>query len=145
MQRTIQIGNKYKPLMDYYSEQFDKEEFNVFITRLLVAYKKMKDKKIDLITFSELIEPYDVNIIDLIKLVTENANLSNITPSVDSIMKTQTSDSDDKQGVLETQNSKITKTNKHPKPNSDVEEPKSKHTDKASDNPILSLGINLSQ
>lgn len=146
MQRTIQIGDKYKPLMDYYSEQFDKEEFNVFITKLLVAYKKMKDKKIDLITLSELIEPYDVNIIDLIKLITENADLSNITPSMDSIMKTQTSDSDNKQGVPETQDSRIIKiANKHPKPSSNDEEPQSKRTDKTSDNPILNLGIDLSQ
>jgi hypothetical protein len=147
MQRTIQIGDKYKPLMDYYSEQFDKEEFNVFITKLLIAYKKMKDKNIDLITFSELIEPYDVDIIDLIKLITENTSLSNITPSMDGIVITQTSDSDDKQEVLETQDSKIIKMgNKHRElNNNNGKETQSNHTDKISNNPILNLGIDLSQ
>ena len=147
MRRTIQIGDKYKPLMDYYSERFDKEEFNVFITNLLIAYKKMKDKNVDLITFSELIEPYDVDIIDLIQLIRENASLSNVIPSMDGIVITQTSDSDNKQEVLETQDSKIIKmTNKNRNLNSNKgEESQSNHADKISDNPILNLGIDLSQ
>lgn len=83
MQRTIQIGDKYKSLMKWYNEQYDKEEFNVFFTKLLVAYKKMKDKNIDLIIFSELIEKYDVDIYDLIRLLEENVNSKKIAKQND--------------------------------------------------------------
>lgn len=130
MQRTIQIGDKYKPLMDYYSGLFDKEEFNVFFTQLLIAYKKMKDKNIDLITFSELVEPYDIDIIDLIKLVTENAErkeqemVSNNEMTFSDTAKTVKGDL-----------SKVT-----------VLKPAEKQTKEPApaDNPILKLGIDLS-
>lgn len=145
MRRTIQIGDKYKPLMDYYSEKFDKEEFNVFITKLLIAYKKMKDKNIDLITFAELIEPYDIDIIDLIKLITENAELKTVL-NADSIMITKTS-SFDKQEVPEVQNSKaINIENKNRKSISDKnKEEQHNSANTVADNPILRLGIDLSQ
>lgn len=145
MRRTIQIGDKYKPLMDYYSEKFDKEEFNVFITKLLIAYKKMKDKNIDLITFAELIEPYDIDIIDLIKLITENAELKTAL-NADSIMITKTS-SFDKQEVPEVQNSKaINIENKNRKSISDEnKEEQHNSANTVADNPILRLGIDLSQ
>lgn len=145
MRRTIQIGDKYKPLMDYYSEKFDKEEFNVFITKLLIAYKKMKDKNIDLITFAELIEPYDIDIIDLIKLITENAELKTAL-NTDSIMITKTS-SFDKQEVPEVQNSKaINIENKNRKSISDEnKEEQHNSANTVADNPILRLGIDLSQ
>jgi hypothetical protein len=145
MRRTIQIGDKYKPLMDYYSEKFDKEEFNVFITKLLIAYKKMKDKNIDLITFAELIEPYDIDIIDLIKLITENAELKT-APNADSIMITKTS-SFDKQEVPEVQNSKVINIeNKNRKSISDENKEEQHNSANAvADNPILRLGIDLSQ
>lgn len=145
MRRTIQIGDKYKPLMDYYSEKFDKEEFNVFITKLLIAYKKMKDKNIDLITFAELIEPYDIDIIDLIKLITENAELKT-APNADSIMITKTS-SFDKQEVPEVQNSKVINIeNKNRKSISDEnKEEQHNSANTVADNPILRLGIDLSQ
>lgn len=115
MKKTIQIADKYKPLMDYYDEKFDKEEFNHFITKLLITYKKMKDKNIDLITFSELIEFYDVDIIDLIKIISENANM--IDPSKES---------------------KIVKNEKK-------EQDSSKTKQNPIENPILNLGIDLSQ
>ena len=145
MRRTIQIGDKYKPLMDYYSEKFDKEEFNVFITKLLIAYKKMKDKNIDLIIFAELIEPYDIDIIDLIKLITENAELKTAL-NTDSIMITKTS-SFDKQEVPEVQNSKaINIENKNRKSISDEnKEEQHNSANTVADNPILRLGIDLSQ
>ncbi len=145
MRRTIQIGDKYKPLMDYYSEKFDKEEFNVFITKLLIAYKKMKDKNIDLIIFAELIEPYDIDIIDLIKLITENAELKT-APNADSIMITKTS-SFDKQEVPEVQNSKVINIkNKNRKSISDEnKEEQHNSANTVADNPILRLGIDLSQ
>lgn len=145
MRRTIQIGDKYKPLMDYYSEKFDKEEFNVFITKLLIAYKKMKDKNIDLITFAELIEPYDIDIIDLIKLITENAELKTV-PNADSIIITKAS-SFDKQEVPEAQNSKVINIeNKNRKSISDEnKEEQHNSTNTVADNPILRLGIDLSQ
>lgn len=145
MRRTIQIGDKYKPLMDYYSEKFDKEEFNVFITKLLIAYKKMKDKNIDLIIFAELIEPYDIDIIDLIKLITENAELKTAL-NADSIMITKTS-SFDKQEVPEVQNSKaINIENKNRKSISDEnKEEQHNSANTVADNPILRLGIDLSQ
>jgi len=145
MRRTIQIGDKYKPLMDYYSEKFDKEEFNVFITKLLIAYKKMKDKNIDLITFAELIEPYDIDIIDLIKLITENAELKT-APNADSIMITKTS-CFDKQEVPEVQNSKVINIeNKNRKSISDEnKEEQHNSANTVADNPILRLGIDLSQ
>lgn len=145
MRRTIQIGDKYKPLMDYYSEKFDKEEFNVFITKLLIAYKKMKDKNIDLITFAELIEPYDIDIIDLIKLIAENAELKTAL-NTDSIMITKTS-SFDKQEVPEVQNSKaINIENKNRKSISDEnKEEQHNSANTVADNPILRLGIDLSQ
>jgi len=145
MRRTIQIGDKYKPLMDYYSEKFDKEEFNVFITKLLIAYKKMKDKNIDLITFAELIEPYDIDIIDLIKLITENAELKTAL-NADSIMITKTS-SFDKQEVPEVQNSKaINIENKNRKSiSNENKEEQHNSANTVADNPILRLGIDLSQ
>lgn len=73
MRRTIQIGDKYKPLMDYYEGVYDKEEFNIFLTQLLVAYKKMKDKNIDLITLTELMGNYDIDLITLIQLVSQSS------------------------------------------------------------------------
>lgn len=142
MRRTIQIGDKYKPLMDYYSEKFDKEEFNIFITKLLIAYKKMKDKNIDLITFAELVEPYDIDIIDLIKLISEHASLSEVTPSMDDIMLPEP-DSDNKEIVQKAKRIRTRKSQQLDHNESEGDE--SVNTNTITDNPILRLGIDLSQ
>lgn len=136
MRKTIQIGDKYKPLMDYYSEQFDREEFNIFITKLLISYKKMKDKNIDLITFSELIEPYDVDIIDLIKLITESAELSDMPPSMEGIMVEPALNSRPNGESVKKPAKSSSKNTQTKVANSQPEKPI---------NPILNLGIDLSQ
>lgn len=154
MRKTIQIGDKYKPLMDYYSEQFDKEEFNIFITKLLIAYKRMKDKNIDLITFSELIEPYQVDIIDLIKLITEHVEPSDTASSMDDIIAIPSHINNTKEEKrkrpIESKNTKVTAL----KPQTNIIQPKINHEghsnsknqqNKPINNPILNLGIDLSQ
>ena len=134
MQRTIQIGDKYKPLMDYYSEKFDKEEFNVFITKLLIAYKKMKDKNIDLITLTELLEPYDINIIDLIKIVSENAKM--LEPSLKEAEAFVSPDRPEETWKREARQNSSVRLNGETKTEKQQQKPI---------NPILNLGIDLSQ
>jgi len=154
MRKTIQIGDKYEPLMDYYSKRFDKEEFNIFITRLLIAYKKMKDKNIDLITFSELIEPYNVDIIDLIKLITEHAEPSNIIPSMNGIVAVSSpalhEKKEERKGKTESQNSKVMVlkpygTSKQLNSNQEKKAKDKSQSTEPINNPILDLGIDLSQ
>jgi len=134
MRRTIQIGDKYKPLMDYYSEKFDKEEFNVFITKLLIAYKKMKDKNIDLITLTELLEPYDINIIDLIKIVSENAKM--LEPSLKEAEAFVSPDRPEETWKREARQNSSARLNGETKTEKQQQKPI---------NPILNLGIDLSQ
>lgn len=134
MKKTITIGDKYKPLMDYYSERFDREEFNIFITRLLVCYKKMKDKNIDLITLTELLEPYDINIIDLIKIVSENAKM--LEPSLKEAEASVSSDRPEETLKREARQNSSARLNGETKAEKQQQKPI---------NPILDLGIDLSQ
>ena len=69
MKRTITIGDKYKALMSYYEMNYDKDEFNHLITKLLISYKKMKGKDIDIIMLADLMENYDVNIFDFMSYI----------------------------------------------------------------------------
>lgn len=134
MKKTITIGDKYKPLMDYYSERFDREEFNIFITRLLVCYKKMKDKNIDLITLTELLEPYDINIIDLIKIVSENAKM--LEPSLKEAEASVSPDRPEETWKREAGQNSSARLNGETKAEKQQQKPI---------NPILDLGIDLSQ
>lgn len=120
MRKTIVIGDKYKPLMDYYSSCFNREEFNIFITKLLVAYKNMKDKNIDLIIFSDLVEPYEIDIIQLIKLIDN--------------METKNENNKDK-----------TKEQNINKEKTKEKETEFKKDKEKKETPILNLGIDLSK
>ena len=135
MRKTFQIGDKYKPLMEYYSSCFDKEEFNIFITKLLIAYKKMKDKNIDLIILSDLIEPYKLDLIKLIKLIDnmdipKSINLTNDLIIEEAAKKTIT------ENAIEKNTIEIEKKDK--------KEKNFQNKIKDKENPILSLDIDLS-
>ena len=128
MRKTFQIGDKYKPLMEYYSSCFDKEEFNIFITKLLIAYKKMKDKNIDLIILSDLIEPYKLDLIKLIKLI-DNMDIPK-SINEEAAKKTIT------ENTIEKNTIEIEKKDK--------KEKNFQNKIKDKENPILSLDIDLS-
>lgn len=139
MRKTIQIGDKYKPLMEYYNSQFDREEFNVFFIKILIAYKKMKDKNIDLIMLSDIIEPYDIDIVQLLKII-DNAKPSK---TIDTFFKKETKslNQEPKQEEnLPRQEKKDNGMNFKKKTNAE----KTQKANKLKD-PILSLGINLSE
>ena len=139
MRKTIQIGDKYKPLMEYYNSQFDREEFNVFFIKILIAYKKMKDKNIDLIMLSDIIEPYDIDIVQLLKII-DNAKPSK---TIDTSLKKETKslNQEPKQEEnLPRQEKKDNSMNFKKKTNAE----KTQKANKLKD-PILSLGINLSE
>lgn len=74
MKKTIQIGDKYIPVMKWLEEIYDKEEYGVFMGKLFDSYKKMKDKNIDLIILTELLSKYDMDIYKLIQIL-ESANM----------------------------------------------------------------------
>ncbi|QUH22122.1 hypothetical protein [Alkaliphilus sp. B6464] len=149
MQKTIQIGDKYKPLMKWYNEQYDKEEFNVFISKLLVSFKSMKDKNIDLIIFSKLVEKYDVDIYDLIKLLEENAKSQPLNnDSLVDINNKEVATEENNQTINISNPIKAKENNKNIKSfiennNKENKEEKQKEI-KIPSNAILSLGINLS-
>ena len=139
MRKTIQIGDKYKTLMEYYNSQFDREEFNVFFIKILIAYKKMKDKNIDLIMLSDIIEPYDIDIVQLLKII-DNAKPSK---TIDTSLKKETKslNQEPKQEEnLPRQEKKDNSMNFKKKTNAE----KTQKANKLKD-PILSLGINLSE
>lgn len=139
MRKTIQIGDKYKTLMEYYNSQFDREEFNVFFIKILIAYKKMKDKNIDLIMLSDIIEPYDIDIVQLLKII-DNAKPSK---TIDTSLKKETKSlkQEPKQEEnLPRQEKKDNGMNFKKKTNAE----KTQKANKLKD-PILSLGINLSE
>lgn len=139
MRKTIQIGDKYKTLMEYYNSQFDREEFNVFFIKILIAYKKMKDKNIDLIMLSDIIEPYDIDIVQLLKII-DNAKPSK---TIDTSLKKETKslNQEPKQEEnLPRQEKKDNGMNFKKKTNAE----KTQKANKLKD-PILSLGINLSE
>lgn len=137
MRKTIQIGDKYKPLMEYYNSQFDREEFNVFFIKILIAYKKMKDKNIDLIMLSDLIEPYDIDIVQLLKII-DNAKHSK---TIDAFLKKEIKSLNQEQEKnLPRQEKKDNGMNFKKKTNAE----KTQKANKLKD-PILSLGINLSE
>lgn len=139
MRKTIQIGDKYKTLMEYYNSQFDREEFNVFFIKILIAYKKMKDKNIDLIMLSDIIEPYDIDIVQLLKII-DNAKPSK---TIDTSLKKETKslNQEPKQEEnLSRQEKKDNGMNFKKKTNAE----KTQKANKLKD-PILSLGINLSE
>ena len=67
MKRTIQIGDKYKQLIDEYETQYDKEEFNMLITKLLVLNKDLQNNNIDLFVIGSLIKQYNIDFFTLIQ------------------------------------------------------------------------------
>ena len=77
MKRTITIGDKYKALMNYYEMNYDKDEFNHLITKLLISYEKMKGKDIDIIMLTDLMENYDVNIFDFMSYISTCKKIEN--------------------------------------------------------------------
>lgn len=78
MKRTIQIGNKYKEMMEEYEAEFDKEEFNIFITKLLVMSRELKNRKIDILVIADLIKTYNIDFFSLIQGISNCANSNNI-------------------------------------------------------------------
>lgn len=68
MRRTIQIGDKYKSLLDSYESELDKEEFNMLIIKLLKVNKEFEDKNMDIFLICELINKYNLDFYTLINL-----------------------------------------------------------------------------
>jgi len=73
MKKTIQLSDKYIPVIDWLESLYDKEEFGVFMGKLLSSYKTMKEKNMDFLILTELLSKYDLDIYKLIQIL-ESSN-----------------------------------------------------------------------
>lgn len=78
MKRTITIGNKYKEMIDEYEDLYDKEEFSMLITKLLVSNKKLKDQNIDILMVADLIDNYNIDFFSLMNCLSMCRNTSKV-------------------------------------------------------------------
>lgn len=69
MKRTIHIGDKHKSVIEEYEMIYDKEEFNMLITKLLLANKTLRDKNIDILVVADLIDRYNIDFFALMNSI----------------------------------------------------------------------------
>lgn len=72
MKRTINIGDKYKNMIEEYEYMYDKEEFNMLITKLLSSNLKLKKLNIDLVVIADLIADYNIDFFTLMSCLSNS-------------------------------------------------------------------------
>lgn len=72
MKRTVEIGPRYQPVIDFY-KGYNNAEFNVLTTNLLCAYKLLKqEKNLDLLVLAECLKGYSITLPELMTLISKN-------------------------------------------------------------------------
>lgn len=174
MKRTIQIGDKYKDMLEKYELELDKEEFSMLITKLLKTNQELQDKNIDIFLVCELINKYNLDFFSLINIFSSysinilnlhnntnknidttiqetNKNINNLkdSPLLDfnksSKNKKSLSSNTNNHVILDNNEEKNIK-NENIKNNKEISKQVkiSNDIENKNDNPILSLGIDLS-
>lgn len=168
MRRTIQIGDKYKDMIEKYELELDKEEFNMLITKLLKANQDLQNKNMDIFLVCELIDKYNLDFYSLINIFS-SYSINTIGPNKEPIQITNQQENQEKKEILKETpiidfNNPVktkTKENSNNILEDNINTIKSKKSVKDNlnkinindkeinmedsfDNPILSLGIDLS-